>query len=81
MEKPRLLTLSVRLMFQKQLSEVFYKKAALKNFATFTGNTCVGVAITSLKRLQRRCFLVNIAKILRAPILNNICQRLLLMSI
>ena len=28
------------------------------------------------KRLQHRCFLVNFAKILRAPILKNICERL-----
>ena len=33
------------------------------------------------KRLQRMSFLVNIAKILRIPILNNICQRQLMMSI
>ena len=30
------------------------------------------------KRLQHRCFLVNIAKFLRTPILKNICERLLL---
>ena len=29
---------------QKQSPEVFYKKAVLKNFATFTGNTFVGVS-------------------------------------
>ena len=29
------------------------------------------------KRLQNRCFSLNIAKILRAPILKNICKRLL----
>ena len=29
------------------------------------------------KRLQYRCFLVNIAKFLRIPILKNICERLL----
>ena len=32
------------------------------------------------KRLQQRCFLVNIAKFLRTPILKNICQWLLLHS-
>ena len=31
----------------------------------------------SKKRLQRCCFLVNIAKFLRTPILKNICERLL----
>ena len=30
------------------------------------------------KRLQHRCASVNIAKLLRAPILKNICQQLLL---
>ena len=30
------------------------------------------------KRLQRRCFSVNIAKYLRTPILKNFCERLLL---
>ena len=30
------------------------------------------------KRLQHMCFAVNIAKFLRAPILKNICERLLL---
>ena len=30
------------------------------------------------KRLQHRCFPVNITKFLRIPILKNICQRLLL---
>ena len=30
------------------------------------------------KRLQHRCFPVNIAKLLRTPILKNICEWLLL---
>ena len=30
------------------------------------------------KRLQQRCFLVNIAKFLRTPILRNICDGMLL---
>ena len=33
-----------------------------------------------LQRLQHRCFLVNIAKFLRTPILKNICKWLLLES-
>ena len=32
------------------------------------------------KRFQHRCFAVNIAKFLRAPILKNICKRLFLYS-
>ena len=54
---------------QKQPPEVFYGKVAsvqelLKN------------AIK--KRLQHRCFPINIAKFLRTSILKNICERLLL---
>ena len=33
------------------------------------------------KRLQHRCFPVKIAKVLRTPILKNICERLLLPSL
>ena len=39
------------------------KKAVLKTFGIFTG--------------KRRCFPVNIAKILRTPILKNVCEQLL----
>ena len=41
------------------------KKGVLKNFAIFTGKHL-------RKRLQHRCFPVNIAKYLRTPILMNI---------
>ena len=34
--------------------------------------------MTQKKRLQNRCFPMNIAKFLRTLILNNICKRLLL---
>ena len=34
--------------------------------------------VASGQRLQPRYFPVNIAKLLRTPILNNICERLLL---
>ena len=47
-------------------------------------NACVGLSslIKSFmkKRLQHRCFPVNIAKFLRTPILKNICERLFLES-
>ena len=33
------------------------------------------------KRLQHKCFPVNIAKFVRTPILKNICERLLLNSV
>ena len=52
------------------------KKAALKNFAKSTGNTCVEVSFKK-KRPQHSCFLVNIKKSLRLPILKNICEWLL----
>ena len=44
----------------KQPPEVFYKKRCSKHFAILQENT--------LKRLQHRCFLVNIVKFLRTPI-------------
>ena len=42
-----------------------HKKSALKTFSVFIG-----------KYLQHNCFLVNIKKFLRTPILKNICDRL-----
>ena len=41
-----------------------WKKLFLKKYAIFTG------------RLQHMCFPKNIAKVLRTPILKNICERL-----
>ena len=69
--------------------KVFYKKIALKNFTTFTEKylcSCLffkknaGLQACSFikKRLQHSCFLMNIAKFLRTPVLKNICERLLL---
>ena len=53
---------------QKQPPEKFCKKALIENVAIFTG-----------KHLSWRLFLIqNIAKFFRAPILTNICERLLL---
>ena len=66
---------------QKQSTEVFYKKRFLKNFAIFTGkHLCwsFSLIIFFKMRLQHRCVPVNIAEFLRAPILKNICERLLL---
>ena len=73
----------------KQLPEVFYKKALLKNFPIFTGKTpaleslfnkVAGVQACNFikKRLQHRCFPVAIAKFLRTSTLKNICEQLLL---
>ena len=53
---------------QKQPLEKFCKKTVLKNFAILTG-----------QHLCWRLFLIqNIVKFFRAPILKNICKRLLL---
>ena len=53
------------------------KSAVLRDFAIFTKKyLCWSLFI--IKRLQHRCFTVNIAKFLRIPILNKICVRLLL---
>ena len=67
---------------------VLRKEVLLKILQYLQENTCVGVflkQVTGLqvynfikKRLQHRCFPVNIAKFLRTPILKNICERLLL---
>ena len=64
------------------------KKAVLKNFAIFTGiqlseylfDKVVGLQACNFirKRLQYRCFSVNILKFLTTPILKNTCKRLLL---
>ena len=50
--------------FRKQR---FFKIGAPKNFAIFTGNTYVGASSCSFskKRLQHKCFLLNIAKNLK----------------
>ena len=63
------------------------KKDVLKNFTEFTGNhLCQGLFFNKIagltpatlpkKRLWHRCCPVNFAKVLRTPILKNICERL-----
>ena len=67
--------------------QVFNKKAVHKNLAIFTEkhlrwslflNKNVGLQSWNFikKRLQHRFFPVNIAKFLRTPVLENICERL-----
>ena len=73
--------------FQKQPPEVFYKKGVPKNFAIFTGkhmcwslffNKVAGVACNFIKNeIPTHVFPVNITKFLRIPILKNIYERLL----
>ena len=58
--------------FSEEATDVFYEK----KFALFTVKlqTCNFIK----KRLKHRCFPLNTAKILRTPILKNICWRLFL---
>ena len=63
------------------------KKAVLKNFAILTRkHLCWNLFFNKVaanfikKRLQHRCFSVNIAKSLRALFLKNICEQLLLID-
>ena len=68
---------------------LFYKKSSFfLSFAKFAGKHCwnlfcnevAGLRPATLlkRRLQHRYFPVNIAKLLRTPILKNICERLFL---
>ena len=50
------------------------KQAVLKYFAMFTGKHLRWSLKYIKKRLQHRCFPVNIAKVWRAPILKNGCS-------
>ena len=58
-------------------SQMFFKIGVLQNFVIFKGKyLCWSVLLIKLtpkthKRLQHRCFLVNIAKFLRTPFLRN----------
>ena len=83
-QAPKLILLyfgrTVRISHQK----CFIKEAVLKNLAISTGNTCAGVS-SGLKgcnfikkKLQHRCFPMNIEKLLMLPNSNDICDRMLL---
>ena len=67
--------------------QVFYKKALHKNFEIFTEKRLCWCLFLNKnagfqswnsikKRLQHRCSPVNVAKVLRTPVLNNIFERL-----
>ena len=75
--------------FQKQPPEVFCKKRCSVKFRKFHRKTPALEAIINKgaglqacnfikQRLQQSYFLVKFAKFLRTPILNNICERMLL---
>ena len=80
------------LNFKSSHLQMFFIIDVLKNLAMFIGkhlcwswflllfNIVAGLEDRSCikKRLQHKCFLVNIAKFLRTPILKNICERQLL---
>ena len=77
--------------FRSSHLECSIKKALCKNFAMFTRkHPCWNLFLINLqaqasnfikKRLQHRCFPVNIAKLLSTPILKNIGERLLLLFV
>ena len=74
-------------MVKQSPADVLQNKCS-KNFANFTGKPlCWSLFLKSCrveawniikKRLQHKCFPVNILKFLKTPILKNICERLLL---
>ena len=62
------------LNWKKQSLEVFYKKAACKDFAKFTGkHLCQSLKSATLlkKRCWQRCFPLNFTKFLRKHFLQN----------
>ena len=74
---------TVKLSIQKQPPKVFYNKSFFKNFAISTGKHLswslflIKACNFIKKRLQHRCFSVNIAKFSTTHIVKNICKRLL----
>ena len=79
----------IKLLEKCNEQKVFYKTTVLNNFEIFTEkylcwclffNKNAGLQACNFieNRLQHRCFLVNIAKLLSTPILKNICERLIL---
>ena len=77
------------MFMQKQPSKGFFKESVMRNFAEFTRKyLCrhlffdkfkLSISSTSLKAsLQCRCFLVNFAKFVRTPFLQNTTGPLLL---
>ena len=77
---------------QKQPPEVFCKNDVLKNFTIFTEkrlcwshlfdkvaeSSCLQHSRFIKKRLQHRCFSVNITNFLKTRIMKNICEELFL---
>ena len=73
-------------IFRRSHRRCSIRKAVLKHFVIFTGNTCVDVSflielqairsVTLLKRDSNTYFLAEIGKFKRRPILKNIWERL-----
>ena len=65
---------------------MFYEKGVYKKIAIFKGKRLIGVfsVIQTCnfieKRRQNRCFPLNIAKLLRTPILKKICKRMVVVA-
>ena len=79
---------SLGLKRQKQPREVYGKKRCSYKFCKILRKSAVPesflrtpLATSSEKRLQHRCFHVNIEKLFRTPILENISEQLLLKCI
>ena len=54
------------------------QKSCSQKFCNIHWKTPVLASLFNKKRLQHRCFSINIAKFLRTPTLKNICEQLLL---
>ena len=78
--------------FRSSCSQMFFKLCVIKNFANFTGNYLCWSLILEIfidlhtcnfikRTLQHRCFSMKSEKFLRALILKNICERLLLKAL
>ena len=69
--------------YSEAATEVFYNKSFFKNFAISTGKHLswslflIKACNFIKKRLQHRCFSVNIAKFSTTHIVKNICKQLL----
>ena len=66
--------------WHKQSPKVFYEEDVLKTFTKFTGKHLENTQVWNFikKRLQHKCFPINIAEFLRAPILKNISVQVFL---
>ena len=73
---------SLDVFYEKRYSQFFFKNHRKTSVLQFLYDKVAGLktCIFIKKTLQQKCFPVNIAKFLKAPILKNICERLLLLK-